>query len=976
MAGGRARKGGSNGGGTAESPARAKMSAPGEAQEVALVRVNTARKSFPAACDVHKKHRKRFFRGSTYGLYLSASRRKPRQRKAGSDESGTSMDGEAAVPEAGKENSCPAPSADTPADESASEGNSPNGPQPVAGTSGWGHDSSIASSVKNRQRVKRRLMDDHVDVDDVTICSPSSPPDGAANKKERASARKGANGSTSPLCEADLNCGNVDVVWDNASAGPNVRTLCCCLNPAQPSSETVTACLGMDCLQGKVVGCARSPSSQRLERPSEWVPFLPLCGVHHHRLRLHHCCPHCGLFCTQGRFMQCSKAHLWHIQCQKKSMPKKCPHCGRRDVRAVHLEALGCPLFQLAQQCTVAGPRARMSCAKSKPPGPAERSPNFDTVSLKEPSDGAATSPVLEDPSLCPTQKELDRVVRQLRQSATSNSNRPVLQGAAGTSTLLAACRQGDIDRVVHCLSGRELGAADSVAVHAAAQGGSMVLVHVLLQAGLPVDHQDDQLYTPLMRAVESGSLPLVQYFLKAGANPHSKGEDSKSCLHLAARCGNLELCQIFLNAKLPINSKDDGGWTPLVWASEHGRVDVVRLLLSRGADPNLRDTEKNTALHWSAYSGNVEISLMYLDRGCDPNARNVRGDTPLHIAARQDHYNVVVLLLNHKARYDALNEQDDTPVDCCKDEKALSYTLLNVNLYLGRLLKSKLPIERVLHRDISKGKEGHAISCVNGVDDEPAPSDFTYVLENCQTAEVPLDRSITAVQSCKCQDDCSSQNCVCSNISYRCWYNEEGLLVPDFNLVDPPMLFECSRACLCWNNCRNRVVQKGMTCHLQLFRTESKGWGVRTLQDIPRGTFVCEYVGEMVSDSEADKREDDAYLFDLENRDGETYCLDARRYGNVSRFVNHLCEPNLVTVRVFVDHQDLRFPRMTFFSSRDISRNEELGFDYGDKFWMIKYKCLTCECGSPKCKYSKERISETVLNYQRREEAQASAAH
>ncbi|KAH6946444.1 hypothetical protein HPB50_013648 [Hyalomma asiaticum] len=208
MGGGRARKGGSNGGPVEEAPARAKMSAPGEAQQVALVRVNTARKSFPAACETHKKHRKRFFRGGTYGLYLSVPRRKRHHRKAGSDESGTSMDGEATAPEAGKENSCPPPSTQAPAEESTSEGNSQNGAQPVEGSAGWDHDSSIASSVKSRQRVKRRLMDDHVDVDEVSICSSSSPPDGP-NKK--APPRKGINGG-GPFCQADLNCVRLEVV--------------------------------------------------------------------------------------------------------------------------------------------------------------------------------------------------------------------------------------------------------------------------------------------------------------------------------------------------------------------------------------------------------------------------------------------------------------------------------------------------------------------------------------------------------------------------------------------------------------------------------------------------------------------------------------------------------------------------------------------------------------------------------------------
>ena len=43
-------------------------------------------------------------------------------------------------------------------------------------------------------------------------------------------------------------------------------------------------------------------------------------------------------------------------------------------------------------------------------------------------------------------------------------------------------------------------------------------------------------------------------------------------------------------------------------------------------------------------------------------------------------------------------------------------------------------------------------------------------------------------------------------------------------------------------------------------------GWGVRPLSDVPKGSFVCEYVGELISDSEAETRED-SYLFDLDNK-------------------------------------------------------------------------------------------------------------
>lgn len=41
--------------------------------------------------------------------------------------------------------------------------------------------------------------------------------------------------------------------------------------------------------------------------------------------------------------------------------------------------------------------------------------------------------------------------------------------------------------------------------------------------------------------------------------------------------------------------------------------------------------------------------------------------------------------------------------------------------------------------------------------------------------------------------------------------------------------------------------------------------------------------------------------------------------------------------------------------------------FDYGEKFWIIKYKSFTCDCRSEKCKYSEETIAETIQNYNKR---------
>lgn len=39
----------------------------------------------------------------------------------------------------------------------------------------------------------------------------------------------------------------------------------------------------------------------------------------------------------------------------------------------------------------------------------------------------------------------------------------------------------------------------------------------------------------------------------------------------------------------------------------------------------------------------------------------------------------------------------------------------------------------------------------------------------------------------------------------------QDGRLLPEFNMAEPPLIFECNHACSCWRTCRNRVVQNGL---------------------------------------------------------------------------------------------------------------------------------------------------------------------
>jgi histone-lysine N-methyltransferase SUV39H len=190
--------------------------------------------------------------------------------------------------------------------------------------------------------------------------------------------------------------------------------------------------------------------------------------------------------------------------------------------------------------------------------------------------------------------------------------------------------------------------------------------------------------------------------------------------------------------------------------------------------------------------------------------------------------------------------------------------------------------------------------------------------------------------------------------------------------------IYECHAGCSCSPQCPNRVVERGRTVPLQIFRTENRGWGVRSTVDIRRGQFVDKYLGEVIISAEADKRragshiaqQKDVYLFaldkfiDPESLDprlvGPPLEVDGEYVSGPTRFVNHSCEPNMRIFARVGDHADKHIHDLALFAIRDIPRGEELTFDYVDGLEEMesdahdpeKMKDMTpCLCGSKRCR-------------------------
>ncbi|KAF8723505.1 hypothetical protein HU200_021452 [Digitaria exilis] len=292
----------------------------------------------------------------------------------------------------------------------------------------------------------------------------------------------------------------------------------------------------------------------------------------------------------------------------------------------------------------------------------------------------------------------------------------------------------------------------------------------------------------------------------------------------------------------------------------------------------------------------------------------------------------------------------------------------------------SKNPSSRddVILCDISYGVERFPVCLVNEVDNEKGPIHFTYTTK---LNHGNLLTSMRKMQGCKCTNVClpGDNNCSCRHQNANDLpYSASGILVSRL-----PMLYECNDSCSCSHNCRNRVVQKGTKIHFEVFKTGDRGWGLRSWSPIRAGTFICEYAGEIVDKNSVDGEDD--YIFETHpsednlkwnyapellgepnlDEQNETpkqlpITISAKRIGNVARFMNHSCSPNVFWQPVLYNHGDEGYPHIAFFAIKHIPPMTELTYDYGqsqgNKLLGSNSGCRkakNCLCWSRKCRGS-----------------------
>lgn len=223
----------------------------------------------------------------------------------------------------------------------------------------------------------------------------------------------------------------------------------------------------------------------------------------------------------------------------------------------------------------------------------------------------------------------------------------------------------------------------------AAARKGHIEMVHLLLDAGAPLEATGPATEPPLVAAIQRGSVDAVRILIAAGADLNGGPSADYIPLVTAASNGSEEIVQLLVAAGAMVNATDSMGVSPLHAAVQPGREKIVQFLVWSGADVNI-SSASFTEDPRSAYAtqsrmmiammqaqlgatgaqppglptrmvglrfdaplavavagGSAEVVKILLEAGANPHIRDVAtGGTLLHLAVKSSSVSCLALLL------------------------------------------------------------------------------------------------------------------------------------------------------------------------------------------------------------------------------------------------------------------------------------------------------------------------------------------
>lgn len=180
-------------------------------------------------------------------------------------------------------------------------------------------------------------------------------------------------------------------------------------------------------------------------------------------------------------------------------------------------------------------------------------------------------------------------------------------------------------------------------------------------------------------------------------------------------------------------------------------------------------------------------------------------------------------------------------------------------------------------------------------------PPSYKKIKTNQVVAPAKMEPSDDMVHNCDCRFDDPNP----------CGINSD--------CINQATYVECSSDCPANQKCQNRRFQQAIYPKREVRNVNNVGWGLFVLEDISKGAFIIEYVGEVINYAEYSRRyhklvDEKCDMFYFLHIETQNY-IDAGRKGNDARFINHSCEPNCDVQKWSVNG----FSRMGIFAKQHI---------------------------------------------------------
>ncbi|XP_049414250.1 uncharacterized protein LOC125876991 isoform X2 [Solanum stenotomum] len=197
-------------------------------------------------------------------------------------------------------------------------------------------------------------------------------------------------------------------------------------------------------------------------------------------------------------------------------------------------------------------------------------------------------------------------------------------------------------------------------------------------------------------------------------------------------------------------------------------------------------------------------------------------------------------------------------------------------------------------------------------IDNRSEPPPYVHIKRNAYLIKKKRDGVIADIGCTNCKSTECLDNCVCR---VQC--------------------ISCSKACHCSDMCSNRPFRRDRK--IQVVKTELCGWGV----------VASESINKVIDDALCEKR-----LWDMKYKGVQNFymcelrkdfTIDATFKGNLSRFLNHSCDPNCKLEKWQVEGET----RIGVFAARFIEVGEPLTYDYRFVLFGSEVKC---HCGASNC--------------------------